>query len=278
MKGIQHFQIKQFTKENITEIEDKLAIEAPLEIQIVRFIEGKWSAKSISITMRTPGNDKALAAGFLFTEGIINAENQIKDIALAEENVVMVQLSETTTIDIDKLDRNFYTTSSCGVCGKTSIDLLRTKSEYNSQKSKMVLEAEKLFDLQDKILNQQSLFSQTGGIHAAALFDINANLIDLQEDVGRHNALDKLLGEAFLKNGIPLQDKILLVSGRASFELVQKATMAGIPIMLAIGAPSSLAIELADEMGMTLVGFLKKEKFNVYCHPIRIKQHGRIKT
>jgi len=263
--GSKVLEIRKYKNKQFYQQEDLLAIEAPLEIQLVRFVDGEWVNKSISITMRTPGNDEALAVGFLMTEGIIHESSQVEDVAIPSENIVVVQLTQSTAVDIDKLDRNFYTTSSCGVCGKTSIDLVKTKIPFDLSLFSLNIPFEKLLNLQDQLLGEQSLFSQTGGIHAAALFDENLILQDVQEDVGRHNALDKLIGGAFMKKNVPLKNHLLLVSGRASFELVQKAAMAGIPMMVAIGAPSTLAVELAEEAGMKLVGFLKKTGFNVYC-------------
>ena len=238
--------------------------------------------------MRTPGEDGELAAGFLFTEGILASADQIKQIrhcglkigkqkgtldraAALNSNTIRVDLNENVEVDFKRLERHFYTSSSCGVCGKSSIESLR-----NSGARKLVdlsepkISAEFINALPERLRASQDVFDQTGGLHASALFGISGELDSVREDVGRHNALDKVIGAKFLENKLPLSDKILLVSGRASFELVQKALIAGIPIMAAVGAPSSLAVELADEFGMTLIGFVRDGSFNVYTGSSRI--------
>ena len=221
--------------------------------------------------MRTPGNDEELAVGFLFTEGIIKNKNQVAhtDVPLAE-NKVLVILNENEKLDLQKTERNFYTTSSCGVCGKTSIDAIKTISAYNNTPDQIFLGTNLFYQLENELRKQQAIFESTGGLHASALFDLEGKFITLREDVGRHNALDKLIGAVFLKDDLPLTNKILLLSGRASFELIQKATMAGIKIIAAVGAPSSLAVQLAEEAGMTLIGFLRNEQFNIYTGAGRI--------
>lgn len=250
---------------------DILAIEEPLEIQI--FYNGKageTSSRSISVTMRTPGCDEALAAGFLFTEGILRNKEQVQEIMIPEENKVQVWLSEGVQPELHHAERNFYTTSSCGVCGKSSIEAIRTVSCFDKPDAAIQLQPELLYGLPQKLRAQQELFDSTGGLHAAALFDTEGNCISLKEDVGRHNALDKVIGTAFLQGVLPLGKVILLLSGRASFELVQKAVMAGIPVIAAVGAPSSLAVSLAAEQGITLIGFLRGERFNIYSGQERI--------
>ena len=251
---------------------DSLAVEEPLEIRLGFPINDKIEHKAISITMRTPGDDRELAAGFLFTEGIIKTPDQIAHIrhcGLPDkekniQNTVVVELKENIDIDLKRLERNFYTTSSCGVCGKSSIEALHTGAK-KLEARRLKFKAELLHGLPDILRAAQNVFEQTGGLHASALFNINGELEIAREDVGRHNALDKVIGAKFLAGETPLADKILLVSGRASFELVQKALMAGIPVLAAVGAPSSLAVELAKEFGMTLAGFVRDERFNIYC-------------
>lgn len=260
-KGVHYIKIQRQKSNNLSTQEDIVAVEEPLEIQVQEF-EAK-AAYPISVTMRTPGNDEGLALGFLFTEGLLKNYKQVKSVFPFGDNKVVVQLQQGVSIQLDKTDRNFYTTSSCGVCGKTSIEAIKTNSQFkiatHEKPSKKLL-----FGLQETLSNQQSLFSLTGGIHAAALFNFSGNLLFIQEDVGRHNALDKLIGEAMKNGKLPLNKHILLLSGRASFELIQKAVMAGISTIVAVGAPSSLAVELAKEHNQTLIGFLKKDGFNVY--------------
>lgn len=248
-------------------VHDHVAVEEPLEIKIAHGPSNK-TISTISITMRTPGNDPALAAGFLFTEGIIKNKT---DITRFEEgsNVITLYLNQELVVDLPSVSRNFYTTSSCGVCGKTSIEAILLESMVN--KNKFTVSSTVIRSLVDKMIPAQQNFLSTGGLHASALFDVDGNLLLLQEDVGRHNALDKAIGSVFLSGQYPFEKMILLVSGRASFELVQKAAVAGIPIVAAIGAPSSLAVELADEKGISLIGFLKHDRFNIYSHPTRIQ-------
>ena len=257
---------------------DALAIEEPLEIRLQHGPADNRVTQNISVTMRTPGNDAELAAGFLFTEGIIKNYNNINNIdhcfiACAEnrENVIQVSLDETVVPRLQNADRNFYTTSSCGVCGKGSINSIRTVSSFTSQMDKVSIDAEVLYQLPDILRHHQKVFEDTGGLHASALFTPGGQLLLLREDVGRHNALDKLIGAAINKNWLPLQQHILLLSGRASFELVQKAAMAGISIIAAVGAPSSLAVQLAVEFNITLIGFLRNRRFNIYNAPHRVK-------
>ncbi|MEO8771564.1 MAG: formate dehydrogenase accessory sulfurtransferase FdhD [Ferruginibacter sp.] len=258
--------IKKIALNNIISTEDQVAVEEPLEIQLAYSTANGRMQKNISVTMRTPGNDEELAAGFLFTEAIIKNHVSIKDIKHLsfDENRIMVTLHENILPALNKTDRNFYSTSSCGICGKASIDAIRTLSVYGNEKDTIRIKAELLYGLQDALRKQQYIFESTGGIHASALFNLQAEFIMLREDVGRHNALDKLIGAALMKNELPLNNYILLLSGRASFELVQKAAMAGIKMIAAVGAPSSLAVELANETGITLIGFLRDSRFNLY--------------
>lgn len=251
---------------------DILSIEEPLEIRISYGSEAEKTHKNISVTMRTPGNDFDLAVGFLFTEGIISSYQNIKKVSHSQKeclaqkkNIVQVDLVENFVPHLLQSDRNFYTTSSCGVCGKSSIESIKTVSSFKHlENSTLKLSTDVLYELPEKIKTAQSSFALTGGIHASALFTLEGELVFLQEDVGRHNALDKLIGRALANDLLPLNNHILLLSGRASFELIQKAAMAGISIVVAIGAPSSLAVELAIEFNITLLGFLKEDRFNIY--------------
>ncbi|HRI04033.1 MAG TPA: formate dehydrogenase accessory sulfurtransferase FdhD [Pyrinomonadaceae bacterium] len=265
-----------------SESDDVLAVEEPLEIRI-GFPDG--AQKAVSITMRTPGEDGELAAGFLFTEGIITSTDQIKQIrhcglkigkgngsldrtSALNSNTIRVDINEVLNIDLKRLERNFYTTSSCGVCGKASIEALATGVRQITSDLKVA--ANIIHSLPSKLRDDQAGFEMTGGLHASALFYANGEIDIIREDVGRHNALDKVIGAKFMTGETPLSETILLVSGRASFELVQKGLMAGIPILAAVGAPSSLAVELANEYGMTLIGFVRDERFNIYCGGQRI--------
>jgi FdhD protein len=265
-------QVIKVINNQLVDAEDFLVVEEPLEIQLSYFTDNKRSTKTISVTMRSPGNDEELAAGFLFTEGIINNNNQVESVEVLplRENIVVVTLNENVIPALQKAERNFYTTSSCGVCGKSSIDAIRTVSVYNNEVDDIYLKAAMFYGLQDQLIEQQLIFQSTGGLHAAALFNMEGNLIRVREDVGRHNALDKLVGTALLNDELPLNKLILLLSGRASFELLQKAIMAGIKIVAAVGAPSSLAVQLAKEGGITLIGFLRNERFNIYCGEQRV--------
>ncbi|MCC7298378.1 MAG: formate dehydrogenase accessory sulfurtransferase FdhD [Bacteroidia bacterium] len=273
-KGIKSFSISRINNGEKTAVQDDLAIEEPLEMSLET---ASGQVHKVSITMRTPGEDAALAAGFLFTEGIVNHPSDILQIKHTqtlpgiESNTILIQLSETATFNAEKLNRNFYTTSSCGVCGKASIDAIKTVGIYHKNAEELAVQSSIILQLPQKLRELQETFEKTGGLHASALFDIEGNLLGLKEDVGRHNALDKLLGTLFLNNLMPLHHHILLLSGRASFELLQKAAMAGIKVVCAVGAPSSLAVETAMDFGITLVGFLKENRFNIYSHPERIK-------
>lgn len=251
---------------------DLISIEEPLEIRIVYSPHGERLQKNVSVTMRTPGNDCDLAIGFLFTEGIISSYLDVKAVSHAgmecssqKENIVHVELAEGVVPHLAQSDKNFYTTSSCGVCGKSSIQSIKVVSLFSYlKKLQLTLTTEVLYQLPGKLEAAQKGFAATGGIHASGLFTIDGELILAREDVGRHNALDKLIGSALANNSLPLNRHILLLSGRASFELIQKAAMAGISVVAAVGAPSSLAVELAMEFDMTLIGFLKENRFNIY--------------
>jgi FdhD protein len=252
---------------------DLLAVEEPLEIRLGL---GKQH-RAVSITMRTPGADTELAAGFLFTEGILSSPKQIKSVKHCgkfpnNHNTIRVDLAESVEIDFKRLERNFYTTSSCGVCGKSSLEAITVAGAKKISPTDFEkIGAEIIHDLPAELRRSQTVFAETGGLHAAALFDFRGNLIDLKEDVGRHNAVDKLIGKQFLDGALPLAGKILFLSGRASFELIQKAVMAQIPVVCAVGAPSSLAVEAAREFNVSLLGFVRENRFNIYCGSQRIE-------
>jgi FdhD protein len=248
---------------------DDLAAEEPLEIRVRK--------KPLAVTMRTPGNDIDLALGFLFTEGIIGAAGDVVTAQLCAGtdapntyNVVDVVLGADVPPPVTDPSRNFYTTSSCGVCGKASIDAVRTRSLFDVSADDFVITAGLLAELPGALRLAQRTFDRTGGLHAAGLFDAAGELLVLREDVGRHNAVDKVIGWALREGRLPLAGHALLVSGRASFELTQKAWMAGLPLLAAVSAPSTLAAELADEAGMTLVGFLRGRSMNVYAGAQRV--------
>ena len=258
--------------------DDLLAVEEPLEIRLGFGLGDSREQRSLSVTMRTPGHDFELVLGFLFTEGIISDIKDVSGIHYCanvekpeeRENVVRVELVPGHPLDWEKLERHFYTSSSCGVCGKSSIDSVRSQCPV-IPKGIPVFDAQLIHQLPDLLRQEQNVFEYTGGLHAAALFDVNGKLIMLREDVGRHNAVDKVIGAALLKNLIPLNEYVIQVSGRASFELIQKALMAGIPILSAVGAPSSLAVDLARENGMTVLGFVRDNRFNIYSGEERIE-------
>lgn len=263
---------------------DQLAIEEPLEIRLEYWANGQPQRKSVSITMRTPGQDMELAAGFLFTEGIIAGWDDIKHIRpcgpIVEgqnfHNIVRVKLHSHVPVKTSTMDRNFYTTSSCGICGKTSIEALKINNPFGQtikNISSPSVTPDMLFGLTERMAAEQQLFQKTGGCHASGLFDEKGTLLCLREDVGRHNALDKVLGWALINNQLPLHHHVVLVSGRASFELMQKSSMGGIPFVAAVGAPSTLAVQMAQEFNMTLVGFLDHRCMTVYYDSGRIQAH-----
>ena len=252
--------IRRIRGEDTEIADDLLAVEEPLGIRI--------DGRNLAITMRTPGQDFELAAGFLFSEGILADRSQIAAIEAAG-NIVNLVLAPGVDVDLSRAERNFYMTSSCGVCGKASIEMLEGCCSVLPQHG-LRAPSSVLHGLPDSLSKAQPVFGRTGGLHAAALFDAAGSLQSLREDVGRHNALDKLIGAEFLGGRLPLHDRVLLVSGRASFELVQKAVMAGIPLMAAVGAPSSLAVQTALRFGMTLLGFLRGGRFNIYCGESRV--------
>jgi len=254
------------------DVDDCVAVEEPLEIRVAREGEG-GSGRAVSITMRTPGHDRELAAGFLYGEGLIRDRSDVVAIAPCGQsgNVIRVELPRGSTLDLSRLERNFYTSSSCGVCGKASIEAVTETVPSCAVESDLRVDAALLPSLAGRARSAQQAFDQTGGLHAATLFDANGTLLASYEDVGRHNAMDKLVGSLFMAGGLPASRNLLLLSGRASFELLQKAMAAGIPVVVAMGAPSSLAVELAERAGITLAGFLRASSYNVYTHPARLR-------
>lgn len=255
---------------------DELATEEPLEIRLVAG-GGKRETTTVAVTMRTPGNDFELAAGFLFAERVIGGRDEIKRIAYCTDadepqqyNIVNVELKGDSLPDLAPLERHFYTTSACGVCGKSGLDNLRLGG-FGALGSGLTIPANTIRRLPVALRENQPLFGRTGGLHAAALFDPAGRLLALREDVGRHNALDKLIGWALLEGQVPLSQQVVLVSGRASYELAQKCLAAGVPVLAAISAPSSLAVDLARAFNLTLIGFLR-DSFNIYSAPERIVQ------
>jgi len=255
---------------------DLVTTEEPLEIRVVAEIEGRQTPRSIAVTMRTPGDDFELATGFLVSEGVASKASDIWRITYCdsldsgdEQNIVEVYLRPTVSFDLDLLTRNVITSSSCGICGRASIEAVESVCPTRPE-GRIRLHRRVLVALPDTLASRQPVFAKTGGLHAAALFDERGNLVLQREDVGRHNAVDKLVGSLLGSGKLPAGDRALLVSGRVSFELVQKALVAGIPFLAAVGAPSSLAIELAENYGMTLVGFLRHGRFNVYSGEERI--------
>jgi FdhD protein len=266
IRGCTEVAAERFEGTHSRAVAEMLAVEEPLEIRLAYGDPVAREERSISVTMRTPGNDAELAAGFLLTEGVIrDAEDivSIRPAGIAGGQSVCVEVTPQTQIGMATLQRNFYTTSSCGICGKASLLALQTVRPPRA-KNEFDMEAQLLYRLPEQLRRVQGIFERTGGLHAAGLFDADGNLDSMREDVGRHNAVDKLLGAAFLADRIPLRDRMLLLSGRASFELLQKALMGGIPMVASVGAPSSLAVQVAKEFDITLVGFLRDNHFNIY--------------
>jgi FdhD protein len=257
---------------------DVVAAEEPLGIRLgYSRPDGSRAEEDVSITMRTPGHDADLAVGFLFTEGIIHSHAEVQGVVPRGEpdlnglfNSVRVDLAPGVTVDFKRLERHFYTSSSCGVCGKASLDSVAVQSRFDLHDAPFRIDANVLGRLPAALSSVQDVFEQTGGLHASGLFDASGTIVASREDVGRHNALDKLIGDALLHDRVPLFDHGIVLSGRASFELMQKAKMAGCALVAAVGAPSSLAVELAVQFGITLVGFLKARRFNVYSRPDRV--------
>ena len=272
------YKVSKFKNNELKESTDQISIEEPLEI-IIKFKENNtWIQNTISVTMRTPGDDKNLITGFLFNEKIIENINYIEDIQSIGkpvgkynlDNKIIVTLNNSQNIDIDKIKRNFLTNSSCGVCGKTSLDTLEMIKKDKIIKSLPKIKYKIITESSEILRKNQIEFSKTGGIHASGLLDTDGNIIALKEDVGRHNALDKLIGYALRKNLLDVTNQFLACSGRLNFDLVQKALMANIGVLTGVGAPTSLAIDLANKFDMTLVGFVKEDRFNIYSNGDRI--------
>ena len=272
-------------KANITRVEgdivtqhvDIVATEEPLEIRIYHPGLNGMDHISVAVTMRTTLNDYELAAGFLFTEGLINGREEIRRIAYCTDddvnqhyNIVNVYLKSDVAFDSSQLTRNFYTSSSCGICGKASLEALELREYVKPSHDRPTIISGIINQLPGSLRKSQKIFNKTGGIHAAGLFNTDGQLLAVREDVGRHNALDKLIGWGLLAGKMPFHENILVVSGRVSYEIIQKALAAGIPIVVAVGAPSSLAVDLANNFDMTLVGFVKSDVFNIYSGETRI--------
>lgn len=270
--------IVRFQRDERSELTDRVAIEEPLEIRVDFVANGERSVRSLSITMRTPGHDEELAAGFLMSEGLVRSARDIESIrpcgpesgAHDGNNVVKVRIADHATISWPNVERHFYATSSCGVCGKASLEALEVPGLCPIPRDGFRFTVEAVRMLPARLRAQQSVFEETGGLHAAALFNSAGELLAIREDVGRHNAVDKLLGAQFFQGHTPLSSNLLFLSGRISFELAQKALAGGIPMVVAVGAPSSLAIELAKRFDITLIGFLRGERFNVYSGEWRL--------
>ena len=272
------YNVSKLKNSKLEEIKDSVSVEEPLEMRLKYKKNNKWEVENISITMRTPGNDEDLIKGFLFNERIIKNINDIESIEHKGEvsgdydlqNVIEATIGNIDNIEIGKLKRNFVTNSSCGVCGKTSLDAIQVIKENKLDltfpliNEKIILQSPKL------LMNEQSEFSKTGGIHASALIDVNGNIIAIKEDVGRHNALDKLIGHSISKKILNPEKQFIACSGRLNFELVQKGLMGNIGVMAGVGAPTSLAIDLAKRFDMTLLGFVKESSFNIYSNKKRI--------
>lgn len=252
--------------------EDEVSVEEPLEIRVRTPDDAPAQSRPVAVTMRTPGADIELTAGFLFTEGIIGRRSDLRSLRSEEANVVVAEIAPQEPVDLSRLERQSFVSSSCGVCGKRSIAAVFTQRRHANRPGQPRFEARVIHSLPGALRAAQDTFNRTGGLHASALFTSSGHLLAQYEDVGRHNALDKLIGAEFLAGRLPLDDKLLLVSGRASFELIQKATMAGLPVLAAVGAPSSLAVSLAREAGLTLLGFVREGRFNVYTAAERLAE------
>ena len=268
------YKVTKFKKNRLENTEDFISIEEPLEISLKYKDNEKFISKSLSITMRTPGNDEDLVRGFLFNEQII--EN-IKDIESIEsfgekvgqyniQNKIIVTLNNSKNINISKIKRDFLSNSSCGVCGKSSLDALEITKKQKASKSNPKISKDIIIKSPNTLRQNQSEFAKTGGIHASGLFSSNGDLLSLKEDVGRHNALDKLIGDSLFNGFLKPEDQFITCSGRLNFELVQKVLMTNIGLMIGVGAPTSLAIDLANRFDITLVGFVKEDSFNIYTN------------
>jgi FdhD protein len=279
---VQELQIDALRDAGNARRSDVLAVEEPLEIRLMRdglpeADENGGTGRSISITMRTPGHDAELAVGFLFGEGLLHEARDVIDTGFCGPtgNILRVTVRADLPLDLGRVTRNFYTTSSCGVCGKASIEAVTANAGDRRIVSDVIVRESVLRGLPDTLRAAQAGFAETGGMHAVGLFTLDGRLIASREDVGRHNAMDKLVGAALLAGELPWRDRVVLLSGRASFELLQKATMAGAPVVAAIGAPSTLAVEMAESAGITLVAFLRPAGCNVYSNTWRVRP-GRV--
>ena len=268
MQGIQQKNALKFTDKFREEFTDHIVVEEPLEILV--WDDRTKSYVPLTVTMRTPGADEELVSGFLFAEGVISGKDDILEIDQKDDHVILLKLKKTISIEEWIQGRNFLSTASCGLCGKTKAELIQKHTCYFPAKHWPVLSLSTLLRLPLHLRAEQSLFQLTGGIHAAGLFDHRGALIDIQEDIGRHNALDKLIGKSVQNGKVPWREYVLVLSGRIGFELVQKASMLGVPIIVAVGAPSSLAIQVAEEHGITLIGFTKADRCNIYSGAERL--------
>ena len=272
------YNVSKYKNSKIQEIKDSISIEEPLEMRLRFKKKDKWEIQNISITMRTPGNDEDLIRGFLFNEGIIENLNEIDSIEQKGDdvgdynikNTIEATINSTKNLDIGKLKRNFLTNSSCGVCGKTSLDSIEVIKKDKLDLSFPSIKEEIVMKSPELLINKQSEFAKTGGIHASALIEENGEVVATREDVGRHNALDKLIGYALNNKILNPKKQFIACSGRLNFELVQKGLMANIGFMAGVGAPTSLAIDLAKRFDMTLLGFVKEESFNIYSNIKRV--------
>ena len=272
------YSISKYKNSKIQETKDSISVEEPLEMRLKYKKNNEWLTQNISITMRTPGNDEDLVRGFLFNEKIIENLDQIESIDQKGDyvgdynlkNIIEVTINSTKNLDIGKLRRNFLTNSSCGVCGKTSLDSIEVLKQEKLNLSFPKIKEEIIMKSPKLLINEQSEFSKTGGIHASSLINEEGKIIATREDVGRHNALDKLIGHVITKNTIKPKEQFIACSGRLNFELVQKGLMANIGLMAGVGAPTSLAIDLAKRFDMTLLGFVKEESFNIYSNINRV--------
>ena len=273
------YKVLKYSSNNFKDVEDLVSIEEPLEISLKYKGEDKWIEQTLSITMRTPGNDKDLVRGFLFNEQIIKSINDIDSIEsygdkvgqYKIQNKILATLNNSENVDISKIKRDFLTNSSCGVCGKSSLDALEIIKTTKTNASEPKILKDVIIQSPDSLRQGQSEFSKTGGIHASGLFNSDGKLIALREDVGRHNALDKLIGCALEKKQFDPKDQFITCSGRLNFELVQKVLMTDIGIMIGVGAPTSLAIDLANKFDITLIGFVKRDSFNIYTNNKKVK-------
>ena len=263
-------KVKKITSSQAEVVDDVVVVEEPLEIQLSFVNGGRRVIRSVSVTMRTPGNDNELAVGFLYTEGILKNPEDVEEVSELENNKICVVLRDAIKVDFNQLSRHFYTSSSCGVCGKTSLEALKMGNAQPFIGATPILEQGFICKMPTLLRKHQQTFARTGGLHAAALFNTSGKIQLSNEDVGRHNAVDKVAGSILLDSSLDPAESILMVSGRTSYEILQKSIRAGIPFVAAVGAPSSLAVELANVFNVTLLGFLSEERFNVYSAPERV--------